>query len=1162
MLIRVNGGKDGIAEYLRDGMKSDRELHRDQLDKRICIDGDLSLTDAIIKDMAKTDKPENYLHITLSFAERDISEDKIREAYDQFKSDFMAAYESEEYNTYAEIHIPKIKSYTDKSTGETVERFPHVHVVIPRKNLLDGKDLNPRGFYKSQEDFVQAIQEKINYDHDLISPLDNQRLFRVDQSQILSRYKGDNFKGANNELKATLFDAIQEKNISSMADFKQELASYGEVSVGKAGKPDEYLKIKPHGSLRNVRLTDQCFQPDFIERRILKREKPTQEQVNDLVDEWVNERAHEVKYIHAGSPKLRKQYQSLPKEQKGAFLDEQRRAYYGRFDLSTGTRLSDRAERPSRAIKRSRTDANSTPSRATERHGDISTRRRTSDRELSASRTAARSVANRSNRVSGVPQYHVATAGRQRRAGSTELLHDHESHHLAEQQSRRSPQLRRTGDEPRRLKRFSAKRRLEKGLPTSFDTTPQGLPSVSDLKSRHQPRKSPPSNKVSLPRTRRLPFRLKLHRHATAPHHALSAVRRLRADAQHSESYVTQLIEDHKEHKHSQDELARFRQIRQHLKANVLLDHLSYTHGLVKDHYRHFKAKDGSARISTGKRAYNVSDFCTQHMGMSWEETKPILKQLYGQQRQQQRVRHEQHAINSIVFVSNQVTQGWRSRSPLDESIRLLKHLQRKERFGGLPMPLSSLERFRTPETQENAIHSGKEEFSLTETSKRIMKARETAAQLSLTMNDLVASKNEKKQYVDFSDKNTGMKLFRDTGEKLVMHSRKPDLNHTAVALTLAAEKFGTVKITGTKEFKQQVMDVAVSKDLNIVFADKAMEAEFVRRKEELKQASAVEHSTEKTKSTSTAVDENNAMEKAHVNLASSSGNETSIPDRPSTKEEVKEEPVTLVAHGQAPYQHKEGNSQSYFVELSNGETKWGVKLKDAIEESGAQIGDEVSVSKAGAKDVEVQVQKEDEQGNKLPPEMIATQRNEWVVEVQRSSVESSVQAGTQTTLSMSEEIKALRNAHQWSQKALAEQLGVSSSTVGKWERGQAEPTQENIEKLEQLKGRGVAQAVTETNVSDVLKPATFAVDYGWDKLSGKTSVTINGESPNKFEKTTVERIIRNDPFLKHYSVDEVKFGLLDRSKAKTTQPVPKTYDVNANVVEEVNTKQQGMKLK
>nr|WP_254868962.1 LPD7 domain-containing protein [Vibrio hepatarius] len=102
-------------------------------------------------------------------------------------------------------------------------------------------------------------------------------------------------------------------------------------------------------------------------------------------------------------------------------------------------------------------------------------------------------------------------------------------------------------------------------------------------------------------------------------------------------------------------------------------------------------------------------------------------------------------------------------------------------------------------------------------------------------MNDLVASKNEAKQYVDFSDKNTGKKLFRDDGEKIVMYHRQADINHTAVALTLAAEKFGVVKIIGTKEFKQQVLDVAVNKDLAIVFADKKMEAEFIRRKQALR---------------------------------------------------------------------------------------------------------------------------------------------------------------------------------------------------------------------------------------------------------------------------------------------------------------------------------------
>ncbi|MFV8440403.1 LPD7 domain-containing protein, partial [Vibrio owensii] len=771
MLVRVRGGKDGIAEYLRDGMKSDREMHRAQLDKRICIDGDLSITDTIIKTMAKTDKPENYFHVTLSFAEKDIREQVIRDVYEQFKTELMAAYVSEEFNIYAEIHVPKIKSYKDKSTGEVVERFPHVHVVIPKKNLLDDKNLNPFGFYKSHESYIQAIQEKINYKHNLVSPRDNQRLFNIDNGKLLSRYKGDNFKGANVKLKSELFDVIQDKNITTMAAFKEELAKHGEVSIGKVGKPDEYLKIKPHGSTRNVRLTDSCFRPEFIEHRTLKREKPSEKQVNRLVNEWINSKSHEVKYIHQAAPKLREQYKALPTQLKGEFLNEQRERYYRQYNLSTGARLSERGAGASQR--------------------NISTSRRARDRKLGVERGIPRGFTDIPNGLPSMSELNVATAGRKRGSRLTELLHDNASDHLAVKQTSRSPQLRRAGYEPRRRV-----------------------------------------------------VRLSVYR-KPSPNATLATIKRIKAKAQHSESYVTQLFDTFQENKQEQSELGRFRTIRQNLKAESLLSHLSDSHGLVKDQYSHFKAKDGSVRIKAETRAYNVSDFCTKYMGLSWDETKEILKTTYGKQRQQlaqqQRVRQEKQAVNSIVFVSNRVTQGRGKKNPLDESIRLLKHLQRKEHIGELPMALHELERHRAPETKDNAIVSANESFSAVESAKRIMKARETAAQITLTMNDLVASKNDTKRYVDFSDKNTGDKVFRDDGEKIVMHSKRADINHTAAALTLAAEKFGVVKINGTKEFKDQVIDVAVSKDLSIVFADKKMEADFVRRKEELKRDVVVE---------------------------------------------------------------------------------------------------------------------------------------------------------------------------------------------------------------------------------------------------------------------------------------------------------------------------------
>ncbi len=906
MLVRVRGGKDGIAEYLRDGMKSDREMHRDQLDKRICIDGDLSITDTIIKTMAKTDKPENYFHVTLSFAERDISEEKIREVYEEYKRNIMSSYTEGEFNIYAEIHVPKIKSYEDKSTGEVVERFPHVHVVIPKKNLLDDKNLNPYGFYKTNLEYFDAIQERINSKFNLVSPFDNQRVFKIDQSKLLARYKGDNFKGANAKLKSELFDVIQDKNITTIVAFKEELAKHGEVSIGKVGKPDEYLKIKPHGSTRNVRLTDSCFRPEFIEHRTLKREKPSEKQVNRLVNEWVNSKSHEVKYIHQAAPKLREQYKALPTQLKGEFLNEQRERYYRQYNLSTGARLSERS---------TGTGLSERGAGASQRN--IPTSRRARDRKLGVERGIPRGFTDIPNGLPSMSELNVATGGGQRGSCPTELLHDNASDHLAVKQTSRSPQLRRAGYEPRRRV-----------------------------------------------------VRLSLYR-KPSPNATLATIKRIKAKAQHSESYVTQLFDTFQENKQEQSELGRFRTIRQNLKAESLLSHLSDSHGLVQDQYSHFKVKDGSVRIKAETRAYNVSDFCTKYMGLSWDETKEILKTTYGKQRQQlaqqQRVRQEQQAVNSIVFASNRVTQGWGKKNPLDESIRLLKHLQRKEHIGELPMALHELERHRAPEAKDNAIVSANESFSAVESAKRIMKARETAAQITLSMNDLVASKNDAKRYVDFSDKNTGDKVFRDDGEKIIMHSKKADINHTAAALTLAAEKFGVVKINGTKEFKEQVIDVAVSKDLNIVFVDKKMEADFIRRKEELKRDAIIE-----------------------------------TMDSAGSKCEV------------------------------------AIALKDNVSYEAANT---------------------------------------------------------------------------------------------------------------QLK-------------EEVLKPAKFELDYKWDDISEKLQVTINGKSPNRFEQSTVEKIVKKDAFLKHYTIKEVQSGLIDQKKAQGVQPVPKNYDAQVNVIDKSRAQKQSCRIK
>lgn len=66
----------------------------------------------------------------------------------------------------------------------------------------------------------------------------------------------------------------------------------------------------------------------------------------------------------------------------------------------------------------------------------------------------------------------------------------------------------------------------------------------------------------------------------------------------------------------------------------------------------------------------------------------------------------------------------------------------------------------------------------------------------------------------------------------------------------------------------------------------------------------------------------------------------------------------TLVEHGHAPYQHKDGNRRSYFVTLTTDggdeKTIWGVDLERAVEASGATVGDRVSLEHVDAAPVDL----------------------------------------------------------------------------------------------------------------------------------------------------------------------------------------------------------------
>ena len=337
MLIRVRGGSAGIKEYLEEGIKNGRDYSRDELDERVILEGDLVLANDIIKTM-ETDG-QRYLHITLSFKEDHIDNATLKAITEDFKDFSMKAYQDDEYSFFAEAHLPKIKTYMDKSTGETVERKPHIHVVIPETNLLSGKRLEPFGLVKNNEHYIDAFQEITNEKYNLASPKHHVRSNFNDESALISRHKADMFTALNRETKTDALNILLKEDIVTVHDFSRQLEANGfEVKVRNKGKDNEYLNVRSPEQKKGVNLKENVFQPEFIALPKADKLNQLDSQYNPYrengdshyqasakhhkdFDRWHDTRAYELKYINRRN---RQAYKSLTVEQKQHFLTEKR----------------------------------------------------------------------------------------------------------------------------------------------------------------------------------------------------------------------------------------------------------------------------------------------------------------------------------------------------------------------------------------------------------------------------------------------------------------------------------------------------------------------------------------------------------------------------------------------------------------------------------------------------------------------------------------------------------------------------------------------------------------------------------------------------------------------------------------------------------------------
>lgn len=608
MLIRISGGVDGIQAYLEDGQKQGRELSRDQLDERVILAGDLDHTTNVIRSMEGD--AERYLHITLAFKEDKISVDTLREIAQAFEAFAFAAYESDEYCFYAEAHLPKIKSYQSQSSGDFVERKPHIHIVIPKLNLLSGTHLNPFGVVDQNTRFLDAFQEHINYKYGLASPKDNRRIEFTGASEMISRYKGDIFEGQSKDLKAQLLDQILASKITTVDAFKTLLAKHGVTVSRRAGQGGEYQNIKVAGQAKGVNLKEYVFSREFIELsdvqkherlsadvtrkyEIASQQRRSPAQITSALQEWGATRAMEVKYINSGNRKAYQAWRAANPQERQRILAMRRDHFYSKhrkevsYDITHGRRFDAYAREF--GFKPTSQNPSGRPERT---NADWQPHLEPGRREAPAQ--SIDSVRNLS-RV-GVDGFNQ---------GGEVLLPNHAPDHLEHGRAKRPDALRwhRAG---------GAAVGQEFGF-KGADRPWGGQPGVQMGQGAGPPK--------TLGRVRNLTD--------------VATLRIGREPVERgADNLVAQISKDLRKgvSERYRDQLGEFHEIKQTLDAKRLLAAVARSHGVIPEKYQVSKGKDGSHRIQCGTRNLNVSDFLTRELNLPWKEAAIALRQCYAEQ--------------------------------------------------------------------------------------------------------------------------------------------------------------------------------------------------------------------------------------------------------------------------------------------------------------------------------------------------------------------------------------------------------------------------------------------------------------------------------------------------------------------------------------------------
>lgn len=901
MIVEIGGGNSGIAEYLEKGLKQGRIFSRDELDHRVVLDGDLELTNKIINSIEDNGQ-ERYLHITLSFREDDISNDLLQSVTAEYKSLLMSAYNDDEYNFYAEAHLPKIQSIEDSKTGEMIERKPHIHIVIPERNLLTGNKLLPTGYTDTVNvkniPYLDSIQEYINYKYNLESPKDFMREGGHHSANVLSRIKGDFFGEKQSKFKAQLVDEISSGKINTLESFQRRLSDFGEVKIRNKGKANQYFAVK----LAEDKKFTNLNHPVFSEKAIVTKALPKADidTIQVRLSEWQNRVSKEIKFVDFATPTFRQKYAKADLDEKAQLLIEREQTYERKH--RQGSSL-DRTNRRKRNHQSNVAHLNSRQSKS-----------------------ITRAAIGVSSMQSGV----VVRGATQRGARTQSFLSENELNHLRNGKPSIDPSLRRN-DSSRR--RGNARGRIDVKPPISsrsFNQITSGVPKQSYQKNIFD--KSIESR----------PYITPFERYLDTVGNTVRIVKFSDSNALSHLAYQTL------DSQAKQAEMAQYAEIRRNIDPAVFLNQLEKIYAVDPKNHKISYAKDGSPRFNVGKRNLNASDFLTKHLNLQWQEAKSVLEFCYANQHNkninQERLafekmksnikafdndlrRFEKNAHTTLhnmnvdnrnafreekkrIYVRHNLTPKIRNQELaiasfrcmqrqelIDEfaqntasfvkeakqyfqqsgySIRSLeeidmatkagqklqdlqpnsiapatKELEREDEKKGLFNRIFDRVREQNPLNQENEQsqqnHHAKDIYA-TQSGEEVgtdyrgnIQFKNLALQESLKKNNIGVAKHTdgKIEYKSLTD---GKLICTDDGDKMKIHQKDMSPENVKFFLEVSIDRYGNeLQINGKKEFKDMVVEAAAANNLPVILKPAELQEQLIARRKELEMEQKVE---------------------------------------------------------------------------------------------------------------------------------------------------------------------------------------------------------------------------------------------------------------------------------------------------------------------------------